>query len=56
MRAKYARFGRRLGREGDPVLQSGVRRLLMLYTLPYGKVNFNDWRCIVGCRHEGVIF
>lgn len=38
MRAEYARFGGRLRGEGDPVLCSGVKRLPVLYTLPYWKV------------------
>ena len=38
MRAEYARFGGRLGGEGDPTLCSGVKRLPALFSLPYWKV------------------
>ena len=48
LRAEYARFGGRLGGEGDPVLQSGVKRLPTLYTLPYWKVNSKHCRFIGG--------
>lgn len=39
LRAEYARFGGRLGGEGDPMLCSGVKRLPLLFTLPYWKVH-----------------
>ena len=39
LRAKYARFGGRLGGEGDPMLCSSVKRLSILFTLPYWKVH-----------------
>lgn len=39
MRAEYARFGGRLGGEGDPVLCSGVKRLPLFFKLPYWKVS-----------------
>ena len=39
MRAEYARFGGRLGGEGDPCLCSGVKRLPALFSLPYWKVD-----------------
>ena len=39
MRAEYARFGGRIGGEGDPTLCSGVKRLPALFSLPYWKVN-----------------
>lgn len=42
MRAKYERFSRRLGGEGDLVLCHGVKRLSALYTLPYSKVNIRS--------------
>lgn len=38
LRAEYARFGGRLGGEGDPVLCSGVKRMPALFSLPYWKV------------------
>ena len=38
LRAEYARLGGRMGREGDPTLCSGVKRIPLLYTLPYWKV------------------
>ena len=41
MRAEYARFGGRIGAEGDPTLCSGVKRLPSLFTLPYWKVIMN---------------
>jgi len=39
LREEYARFGGRLGGEGDPMLCSGVKRLPIFYSLPYWKVN-----------------
>lgn len=39
LRAEYARFGGRLGGEGDPMLCSGVKWLPILFTLPYWKVH-----------------
>ena len=48
MRAEYARFGGRLGGEGDPVLQSGVKRLPLLYSLPYWKVMYLHLCCNAG--------
>lgn len=38
MRAEYARHGGRIGREGDPTLCSGVKRVPILFTLPYWQV------------------
>lgn len=38
LRAEYTRFGGRLGGEGDPMFSSGVKRLPILYSLPYWKV------------------
>ena len=38
MRAEYARLGGRIGGEGDPTLSSGVKRIPVLYLLPYWKV------------------
>ena len=38
MRAEYARFGGRIGGQGDPTLCSGVKRLPALFSLPYWKV------------------
>jgi hypothetical protein len=38
LRAEYARLGGRMGRDGDPTLCSGVKRIPLLYTLPYWKV------------------
>lgn len=35
MQVVYTQFGGWLRREGDPVFCSGVKRLPMLYTLPY---------------------
>ena len=46
MRADYARFGGRLGGEGDPVLCSGVKRMPILFTLPYWKVRETMWICM----------
>ena len=56
MRAEYARFGGRLGGEGDPVLQSGVKRLPMLYTLPYWKVHHSDWTFKAKCYRDPQIY
>ena len=42
LRAEYARLGGRMGREGDPTLCSGVKRIPVLYTLPYWKVLSNS--------------
>lgn len=42
LRAEYARLGGRLGREGDPTLCSGVKRIPVLYTLPYWKVTLSS--------------
>lgn len=39
MRAEYARYGGRLGGEGDPVLCSGVKRVPLFFQLPYWKVS-----------------
>jgi hypothetical protein len=44
LRAEYARFGGRLGGEGDPMLCSGVKRLPLLFTLPYWKVRLKIWK------------
>ena len=57
LRAEYARLGGRMGREGDPTLCSGVKRIPVLYTLPYWKVKFTlvmrtsilGWFRGVGC-------
>lgn len=38
MRAEYASYGGRLASEGDPMLCSGVKRLPVLFTLPYWRV------------------
>ena len=38
MRAEYARYGGRLAAEGDPMLSSGIKRIPVLFTLPYWRV------------------
>jgi hypothetical protein len=38
MRAEHARFGGRMGVDGDPTLCSGVKRVPALFSLPYWKV------------------
>lgn len=38
---EYARFGGRLGGEGDPTLCSGVKRIPTFYSLPYWKVHMH---------------
>ena len=41
MRAEHARLGGRLGGAGDPAICSGVKRIPVLYKLPYWKVPNN---------------